>query len=171
MKFPLLICTADKSSTAQSPTAFSTARAHTGPSSACLQKGGVVLLCSVPLMLPSWKKPYLYSVAEDKSLQPLHRQGHRDWSVEGAQRVPCRDCRGCMSFFSSASFHQGGANTTGRMASDSELTEPLNPAYSYQQCPTKHLYLNSPPCPGSPFIFFHLIRKHVSTTVHWIFPA
>lgn len=89
VKFLLLICTADRSSTAQPPTAFSTARAHTGPSSACLQKGAVVLLCSAPLMVSSWKKSYLYSVAEDKSLQSL--QGHRDWSWEGgllqAQRL------------------------------------------------------------------------------------
>lgn len=133
MKFLLLICTADRSSTAQPPTAFSTARAHTGPSSACLQKGAVVLLCSAPLMVSSWKKSYLYSVAEDKSLQSL--QGHRDWSWEGGHRVSYRH-RGCMSF-SSASCDQGGANTTGRMPSDSELTEPLNPSYSYQQCPRK----------------------------------
>lgn len=112
MKFPLLICTVDKSSTAQPPTAFSTARAHIGPSSACLQKGGAVLLCSAPLMLPSWKKSHLYSVAEDKSLQPLWWQGHRDWSWEGAYRVSCWH-RGCMSF-SSASFDQRRANITGK---------------------------------------------------------
>lgn len=135
VKFPLLIHTADKSSTAQPPTAFSAARAHTGPSSACLQKGGIVLLCSAPLMLPSWKKLYLYWVADDKSSQSMHWQGHRDWSWEGAHRVSWRH-RGCMSF-SSASFHPGGTNTTGRLASDFELNEPLKPSYSYQQCPTK----------------------------------
>lgn len=146
VKFPFPICTADKSSTAQPPTAFSTARAHIGPSSACLQMGGVVLLCSAPLMLPSWghKNSYLYSVAEDKSLQPL--QGHRDWSWEGAHRH-----RGCMSF-SFAFFDQGGANTTGRIASDSELTESSNPSYSNQQCPTKFqsFKLFPPPIQGTP---------------------
>lgn len=77
MKFPLLICTADKSSTAQTPTTFSKARAHIGLSSACLQKAEVVLLSPAPLTPPSWKKTYPCSVARDKSFQPLHRQGHR----------------------------------------------------------------------------------------------
>lgn len=75
VKFPLLICTADKSSTAQPPTTFSTARAHVGPSSACLQKAEVVLLSPAPLTLPSWKKSYLRPVARDESSALARVQG------------------------------------------------------------------------------------------------
>lgn len=75
MKSPILICTADKSSTEQLPITFSTGRAHVGLHSASLQKAEVILLSLAPLTLSCWKKSYPHSVARDKSFQALHPQG------------------------------------------------------------------------------------------------
>lgn len=138
VKFPLLICTADKSATAQPPTAFSTARAHVGLSSACLQKADVVLLSPAPLMPPSWKKSYPRSVARDKSFQPLHRQGCRGGADRAFTGSPSSH-GGCTSL-SPASCDRGGATSSNQlqvMASDPELTKPLTLSYSHQHHPTK----------------------------------
>jgi len=76
---------------------------------------------------------------------------------------------GCVS--SAASCHEGGATSSGRMASDPELTEPLTLSYTHQQLPTK-LQPSKPSFHlGPPRILFYLIRRCVSTTVHWGFPS
>ena len=51
------------------------------------------------------------------------------------------------------------------------LTEPLTLSYSHQQCPTKR-QSSKPSSPlGPPYILSHLIRRCVSTAVHWGFPS
>lgn len=142
VKFPLLICTADKSSTVQTPTAFSTDRAHVGPSSACLQKAEVILLSPAPFMPPSWKKSSSCSVARDKSFQLLHQHGHRSCSWWGTQRVSYQLGR----LLPPATEKEQAVASSRR---DPKLTEPLTFSYFHQQHDTKLQY-SKPSSPLGP---------------------